>query len=144
MNYARDIKFVYFTDIFHDASYSWYVCCNCGSHDNYMQTISAPYESRTLAISNIDKLCKFNVKNAISHMETGISTGNYWKGNDIIFETYDGHKFERTTKHFIKIFYKHYYYYNENEIFCKAIRQNYLKELPNDIWTMIKKYIIYI
>jgi hypothetical protein len=146
MNYACDIKFVYFVRNFYDKpSNTHFAICSCGNHDDPQKTKTQyvpRFHSYPVCILSTDKLCKFSVKYAISNIKIGISDDERPGMNGVILETYDGHTFESQIKYFRRQFYEQYFYYNENELICEKLKRGYLDELPTDIWNIIKKYII--
>lgn len=129
MTVIADIKFVYFIE---DYRFSYMCGCGCSNDDIKIVSMGLPKCKMS------GNPCRFSVDTAILHLKTM----DYGDRSSIILEFNDGQMFWRSINYFVKRFYEQSYYYVTNEIVCEKSRRGYLDELPNDIWTMIKKYIL--
>lgn len=85
-------------------------------------------------------LCEFNIRQGIELIKTRLtSTLSFQNDDTIIFKHHDNTFWMGAGEMFVKQFYEQQYYYNGKDIICEKSRRGYLDEIPNDLWTMIKK-----
>jgi hypothetical protein len=119
--------------------------CDC-DHRDYFHETEMRYiaQSNNVEFENVSLLCEFSIKQGIKCIQTRSNTTISVQNDDIIvFKCNDNTLCIGNGKMFVKCFYEQRYYYNKKEMVCEKGRRGYLDELPTDVWTIIKKYIIY-
>lgn len=118
--------------------------CDCQSNEPFHETEIYNFDSDHFSFIDEHLLCEFSIKQAVELIKTKLDTKPSFHDDDTIIIKYDDNSLQLGSgEMFIRKFYEQQYYYNEKEIICEKSRRGYLDELSNDVWIIIKKYIIY-
>jgi hypothetical protein len=144
MNYLINVKWIYLASATGECRGQKIICfCWCGDHKHEDEPDSS-YEFAIfphVMLSDPTKMCRFSLNQAITHIEILIKQKRSLR--DILIEFNNGDIRVKSANHLRKTFYRQQCNYNNKDIICEKGRRGYLDELPTDVWTIIKKYIIY-